>query len=173
MELTLRKIKHLPSLSEETEAYTATVYLDGRAVCNVNNHGHGGPDNDFWLDPLSDDDKNIMEYLAANPSGDWLSHNWQGTVPTYDLEAWCGEQLNRWINEKIVRRRFNSAMKSAVLFTRPVTKGVFQVRFKGVKAPFNDKQIALVKSRNHDAIILQEMTKDKAFEVFSQNITGV
>lgn len=40
----LRKAKYLKSLSEETPAYTAQVWIDGEHFCDVSNHGHGGCD---------------------------------------------------------------------------------------------------------------------------------
>lgn len=42
MQITLKNIKHSPSLSEETNAFTATVYIDGVNVGDVSNHGTGG-----------------------------------------------------------------------------------------------------------------------------------
>jgi len=44
MKIELRKIKLLKSLSEETPAYTADVYVDDVLFCHVSNHGHGGCD---------------------------------------------------------------------------------------------------------------------------------
>lgn len=40
----LRKAKESKSLSEETPAYTAEVWVDGTHFCDVSNHGQGGPD---------------------------------------------------------------------------------------------------------------------------------
>lgn len=42
MEITLKNVKHMPSMSEETECFTATVYVDGKKFCTVANEGHGG-----------------------------------------------------------------------------------------------------------------------------------
>ena len=44
MKIELKKINHSKSLSEETPAYSAQVYVDGVHVCDVSNHGTGGPD---------------------------------------------------------------------------------------------------------------------------------
>ena len=42
MKVELRNIKHMPSLSEETECFSATIYLDGVKRGEASNRGHGG-----------------------------------------------------------------------------------------------------------------------------------
>jgi len=42
LKIELKKIKHSPSLSEETNAYTADIYVDGKSIAYVKNSGHGG-----------------------------------------------------------------------------------------------------------------------------------
>jgi len=53
MVVTLRKIKHSPSLSEETNAFTAEVYWDGVKVGFASNHGTGGPNDVDFIDPAN------------------------------------------------------------------------------------------------------------------------
>lgn len=40
----IANLKHMPSLSEETNAYTATVLVDGVRAFDASNHGQGGCD---------------------------------------------------------------------------------------------------------------------------------
>lgn len=42
MKLELKSIKHNPSLSEETEAFTADLWVNGKKVAYCSNRGHGG-----------------------------------------------------------------------------------------------------------------------------------
>jgi len=42
MKIELKKIKHYPKLSEETEAFTAELYVDDKKVADVRNDGRGG-----------------------------------------------------------------------------------------------------------------------------------
>jgi hypothetical protein len=44
MKITIANLKHSESLSEETNAYTATVLVDGMRAFDASNHGTGGPD---------------------------------------------------------------------------------------------------------------------------------
>lgn len=50
MKIELRKVHHSPSLSEETNAFTADVYVDGKKAGSAENHGHGGPTSVFPRD---------------------------------------------------------------------------------------------------------------------------
>ncbi len=44
MNIELKKIKHAPSLSEETNAYTAEIWVDGKKAGTTKNEGRGGCD---------------------------------------------------------------------------------------------------------------------------------
>ncbi len=43
MEITLKNISHNERLSEETNCFSATIYIDGKNAGEASNHGHGGP----------------------------------------------------------------------------------------------------------------------------------
>ena len=43
MDITLKKVKLVESLSEETACFSADVYVDGKLVAPVSNRGQGGP----------------------------------------------------------------------------------------------------------------------------------
>lgn len=45
MKIELRNIKNHRGLSQESNAYTADIWIDGVKRGNVSNHGTGGPDN--------------------------------------------------------------------------------------------------------------------------------
>ena len=42
MNIKLKNVKHAPSLSEETEAFTASLYINGKHAGYAKNAGHGG-----------------------------------------------------------------------------------------------------------------------------------
>lgn len=50
MELTLRNVKIAAHLSEETTAFTATVFIDGKKAGLARNDGHGGANFVDWTD---------------------------------------------------------------------------------------------------------------------------
>ena len=45
MKLTIKKLNHLPSLSEETYAFSAYVYVDNKVIGKASNNGTGGSTN--------------------------------------------------------------------------------------------------------------------------------
>lgn len=49
MKITLKAIKHSKFASQETDCYTANLYVDGTKIGTVSNAGHGGCD-EFWGD---------------------------------------------------------------------------------------------------------------------------
>ena len=42
MRIELKNVKHVESMSEETECFTANLYVDGKKIGAVSNRGHGG-----------------------------------------------------------------------------------------------------------------------------------
>jgi len=51
MNITLKNVQVYPRMSEETTAFNATIYLDGKKVGEVKNQGHGGCNFYHWTDP--------------------------------------------------------------------------------------------------------------------------
>lgn len=47
----LKNVKTLAAMSQETECFEASLYVDGKRVGTVGNAGHGGPNQYRWLDP--------------------------------------------------------------------------------------------------------------------------
>lgn len=93
-DITIKSVKIIKSLSEETFCYTATIYVNGKPFCKGSNHGHGGPDfytpikkNNGSLAALNNDLEKLDSDLALTPVKDYpdLSNN---------LELVVGELLN-------------------------------------------------------------------------------
>jgi hypothetical protein len=50
MELTLKNVKIVEAMSEETTCFAASIYIDGKRAGLVRNRGYGGPHEIDWLD---------------------------------------------------------------------------------------------------------------------------
>lgn len=59
MKIEIKNIKHSPSLSEETNAFAADIFIDGEKVGFCSNRGHGGS-TDYH--PIYSEDKKKMEH---------------------------------------------------------------------------------------------------------------
>ena len=42
MNITVKNVKHYPSMSQETLCFEATIYIDGKSAGRVSNRGYGG-----------------------------------------------------------------------------------------------------------------------------------
>jgi hypothetical protein len=63
----LRGTKHSPSLSDETNAYTATLYRDGKPMVRVSNHGTGDCEMQYPIGPFTPADITATDqWMAAN-----------------------------------------------------------------------------------------------------------
>jgi hypothetical protein len=51
--ISFKKFKHMASLSEETECFTADVMWNGKVVAYASNCGHGGSTNIHFTDPVA------------------------------------------------------------------------------------------------------------------------
>lgn len=61
----LRKVKYSASLSEETSAFTAELYFDGKKVGYASNHGTGGPNDVDFIDRA--DGERFAAFIAEQP----------------------------------------------------------------------------------------------------------
>jgi hypothetical protein len=106
MTVTLQNVKHSASLSEETDAFTATVCLDGVPAFVASNHGTGGC-NEY--DPLRGQslDK-FREQLARFER--WVTEKvpaaekYKGWHPSIEMDSIIGEKLTQHLRVKDYQR---------------------------------------------------------------------
>ncbi|MDF7815282.1 hypothetical protein [Hymenobacter sp. YC55] len=83
MKLELKKVSFSPSLSDETNAFTADVYIDGVKRATAENHGTGGP-------------TNVCSYAKPrkSPQGDeeYFKESRANQVFLDQYEAWTKQQ---------------------------------------------------------------------------------
>src|SRR5574343_1685729 len=114
MKLELKSIKHSEFASQETNCFSATLYVDGKRFAMVENDGHGGCDSIHNLDKTLTGEQfraklaAIEEWLAENNPPVEISSG--STVP-YDLELWCDEELENFL----VARKVTRLVKSKIV----------------------------------------------------------
>lgn len=121
MKLELKNIEVNLGMSEETYCYSASLWVDGRKVGSVGNHGQGGCD-------LQHVERAMLAAVNA-----WLANNEEPTVigdisVLCDLETWCSDQIGDYLLE----RDLSTAMRRKVLFVKDskvfeISKGKHQV----------------------------------------------
>ena len=152
MKIELKNIKHMESLSEETNCYSASLYVDGKKIGDVSNQGHGGPDM-FHGD--QDAYNKAETWIKANKPP--LESSFGGDPLDMDMELYCGQLLTDWLITKDLKK----ALSSRVLIIKPDEKGIFEFRFKKVRK-VEDKHIAAVRSSHPKAIILNDLPFEEA-----------
>jgi hypothetical protein len=164
MKIELRNIKHSASLSEETNAYTATVWVDGKPFADVSNHGTGGSDEQHPIAPFTYADiKRVNEWLAVNGKPLDMSKYNMENVPC-DLEHWCGQQLT----ERLIAGDLKRALKSKVLFSKDGKIFQMSIPRKRSLAPQDVIEISSVIRKKHgDVSILNMMPFDAALAIYS------
>lgn len=100
MNITLKNVKYMASLSEETHCFSADVWVDGKKKFGMKNAGHGGDDEvysikggvaDVWEEYHAIDDE-----LSKEKYKDTESHN--------RLEFVVCDLVNDWLRDKEIKR---------------------------------------------------------------------
>lgn len=149
MKIELRNIKTNERLSDETNCYSATLYIDGKLAGEVCNRGCGGPDEQHLK--AGYDIKTINEWLAANEAPMSMAKYNMEDVPC-DLEMHCG----RIVAVQQELRRFRRLCKSNVVVVDGDDIRTFH--WKGVKQ-VGANHIAQIKQKMPARIIVNELSE--------------
>lgn len=142
MKIELKNIHHYPRMSEETECYEASLYVDGRKIGQVSNRGTGGCD-DFYGDRA-----------AFERAEEWVKLNMPNTP---SLEEVCGELLGVYLDKKELQKH----MAKKVLL---VENGhLYEVSFGGKP---DASQIARVKAEHPNSVVLNGLPIEKAVQIY-------
>ncbi|MFR9546006.1 MAG: hypothetical protein SNJ29_10570 [Rikenellaceae bacterium] len=121
--LELKQFKHVESLSEETECFSAELYVNGLKFASCRNRGQGGPTD---IDPYPEHrglEGEIIEYLKTQPK-----HKYGEYELDLDLELVVDLMVEELMNAK-VKRKLTNQCKKALLFEN--TNGViYSVKWK-------------------------------------------
>jgi hypothetical protein len=136
MKIEVRNLKHSPSLSEETNAYTATIYVDGKRAIDASNHGTGGPDMYRPIAPFTYKDiERVDAWLKANNPKDTS----YGIEIEHSLEIEIGDQVENILArkqlDKILRTKITvivgDHLESYPAKHKPDARNIAAVKAKG------------------------------------------
>lgn len=141
MKIEIKNIKHSAHLSEETEAFTATLYIEGKKAAYVRNDGQGGPTN---IVPENGDGRKLVQQAVSycrtlppilDPETDGLT----GTPLPMDLELFIDTLLFDYLkgkDEKQFQRKIDKAMLTNIVVGSDATPDEFRT-FRS-KRPISD-----------------------------------
>ena len=94
--LELKAIKTYAEMSEETIAFSANLYLNGKKVAKCSNMGRGGPNDAQFIGPdRVANEKAVNEAIKAMP-------------PIYDF---CDNNIDIWLGETVAKFDENKKFK--------------------------------------------------------------
>jgi hypothetical protein len=157
MNIELRNISINQRLSEETNCYTATLYLDGKAIAEVGNRGCGGPDEVHHRNGCADALAKVEAYCKSLPP---IPSEYFADGLPMNLELWCGLRVDESLYLKDLRR----LVKTKILF-KEEGKPLMTSTFKGCKA-ITPAHIKAFRTMHPAAAILNDMPEAEALALF-------
>lgn len=157
MKIELRKISYNAALSEETSAYAAQIWVDGVHICDVSNHGTGGPDEHH---PAKGKTHRDIEKLEAAIKAEGKTQTYHGTTLDEDLELICGDLLQ----DHLIAKDLQRTLKRTIAYFDPEKKAIFT--FKKIPDHQRAPIIAGILQRKPKAIILNNLAFAEALRVF-------
>src|SRR5829696_3496700 len=178
MKIELRNVKIARSLSEETTAYTATIYVDGKPAFHASNHGHGGADMYHAVAGYTGpSEAEISAWLAENapPMGPYdpnpATRALYDNGTSCDLELFVGRLLGAHeaaAERKRIEKKLDRLLAEKIV---AVTKGGELTTWKAAPTAAN---LAAVKARAASDTVrfvgLGEATRDEALRAFCPDL---
>jgi hypothetical protein len=162
MKIELRSIRVHIGLSEETYAYTATLYVNGKKAVEVSNQGHGGCDHQHSINGA---DVAAIDNWCERNLPKWGSEfDDEGDIHDTTLEMWCSGQVALHLTRQDMKR----VLKRHPVFIKEGTHGLFEMKFKGVRS-YDPRMAKIVRDRHPTATILNELPEDAALGLYREH----
>lgn len=131
MKIELRRINHNPKLSEETNAFSAEIWIDGEPAFEARNQGQGGCDLYRQLGRWCEAEVNV--WLKANRP----IRPFQGLTLEHDLEAEVGDLLASELEYRRLKRLLRTnliTIERGQIFQYPLRKRPLDLVARAVTA---------------------------------------
>lgn len=154
----LKNIKVLSSMSQETNCYEASLYVNGIKWGTVGNEGHGGPDHFYGVNGKGYDDIKALDKQIAETYPKWEGFN--GDMHPSDLEIVCGDLVGDHLLLKQAKQLTNG--KIAILDQGKV----YTIKFgKNTLAQLTE----YVKKKYPTARILNDLSAVEIAQILKEN----
>jgi len=122
MKIELKNIYHIEQLSEETNAFSASLYINGVKAGTTSNQGHGGPtDYHAYNEKGRELIKQAEEYCKTLPPEKFTAGGEEHSIDM-DLELFIDGLLSKHLQEKALqsfRRKIDKAMEQSIVIGVP------------------------------------------------------
>lgn len=138
----LKNIRVLTSMSQETNCYEATLYVNGVKWGVVGNEGHGGPDHFYGINGKGYDDIKALDKQIAETYPKW--EGFEGQMLDTDLEILCGELVGDHLLLQQAKRLTNGKiafLDEGEIYTIKFGKNTFARLAEHVKTKYPNARI--------------------------------
>ena len=154
MDIQLKNVKIYAGLSQETVAFAASLYVDGKKVGEARNAGHGGSNDVDVFDRDGRWDRAAIEKMEAEAA----THEWSYDGKTYphSLDSYIGQLVDDVQEQRYLKRKCRT-----------------QTLFRIPDETYDDGQYSVI-DRKYDAIVkghLMARYGDKV-EVLNEEVTA-
>jgi len=164
MEITLKNVKHYESMSEETDCFEASLYVDGKKVGRVSNRGTGGC-HDYDFDMKTE--RKLDKWCKANlPKWTMYDNEEHDT----DLEMHISDLVTNFLDNKHLKNLLN---KSVIVMDDSCKAGeVYQWKFSKYKGIAKSEVVdgvtnAVAKDQKMlNPVVLNSLPFDNAVKVY-------
>lgn len=152
MKLELKKITHNARLSEETDNFAATLYVDGVKAAEVSNHGTGGPNNYHWYDRSLE--PKVEAYVKTLPEYRFED----GSTIEMDLDLVVSELLQAHLLQKDYKKWVKKNTRT-VYRTKDMKKGEYSI----INVPYTPAEKERLQKQYGDKldVIVNELVKQE------------
>jgi len=172
MKIELKSIKTYPALSEETTAYSATVYIDGKRAFAAKNDGRGGSDS---FSPFKASGYKLIqeaeEYAATLPDKVFPPNpDIEGDeeyVTEMDLDLLIGEIISKFDHEKHLKSKAVSIYKKVIFIEQGELRS-----FKSAYREEMDLEGFKKALPSDGAILLSGLSKELVMDIIKQLVDG-
>lgn len=158
--ITLKKLKIATSLTQETLAYTADVYWDGRFLGHIRNDGGGGF-SIFHFDQKSTKQDREASVAFAKAQKQDLGEGY-GIVPFDHIEDYVDHLACEEGDRQAARRWLSRTLKIKIAFFADGKIYTCNGKWAGNEAAIEQQ----IKARHPGAIVLNGLPEDKAIATY-------
>jgi hypothetical protein len=126
MKIELKSFKYFSSLSEETNAFTADVFVNGKKIAYAKNDGHGGCTFYSAYPNQIEKLKAVEEYVKSLPE-----LNYQGLKIKMNLESFIDNLVDNKVNELETKKAITKLKTQCIKNIIVCDKNEFESYIKG------------------------------------------
>lgn len=123
MDIQLKNVKHAAFASEETDCFTATVYIDGKKSGEVSNEGYGGSNSYHPHDLYT----TLNDYAKTLPKHICLFIDKETGKPA-EMDVCPDILIGDIFNDYIAERDLKKLLGKHIAFVKVNVKGVYQTK---------------------------------------------